>query len=420
MDSSAPRPLAEGVGGGRSDDDGGLPSIASAHPPTPSRSREGESLFVGFSNPSGPAGTHSPRARAARAPLDLDLPERRVVLDEKGRLLSVAPRERLDAHRLIEDYMIAANVAAAKALEAKKAPVMYRVHEPPSREKLVALKEYLATFDVAFALGQVDRPATFNHVLDRIGDADFRPQVMEQVLRTQTQAYYGPANHGHFGLALGSYAHFTSPIRRYADLLVHRSLVGSYALGPGALPAADAANMEAVGEQISRLERRAMEAERDTMDRYVASYLSERIGETMPARITGIANFGVFATVEGVGGDGPVVGPRSGRGIFSLRRGVAHADGGDQRRRLHARPAAGPEAGGGEPGVGRASVRAAGRQAGLAAAPGGPGGEASRSADEYPAPGEEAERVGHPHPSPPSASFPLPLAQGWRGEATEG
>ena len=244
------------------------------------------------------------KARDARAPLDLDLPERRVVLDEKGRLLSVAPRERLDAHRLIEDYMIAANVAAAKALEAKKAPVMYRVHEPPSREKLVALKDYLETFGVAFALGRVIRPSTFNHVLDRIGEADFRPQVMEQVLRTQTQAYYGPGNHGHFGLALGSYAHFTSPIRRYADLLVHRSLVGSYGLGPGALPASDAVAMEAIGEQISRLERRAMEAERDTMDRYVASYLSERVGETMPARITGIANFGVFATVEGVGGDG--------------------------------------------------------------------------------------------------------------------
>ena len=303
MDQAAPLPLAGGVGGGRSADDGGLPSIASAHPPTPSRSREGESLLSVLA-PLWSCWHALAKARDARAPLDLDLPERRVVLDEKGRLLSVAPRERLDAHRLIEDYMIAANVAAAKALEAKKAPVMYRIHEPPSREKLTALKEYLATFDVAFALGQVIRPATFNHVLDRIGDADFRPQVMEQVLRTQTQAYYGPANHGHFGLALGSYAHFTSPIRRYADLLVHRSLVGSYTLGPGALPVADAANMEAVGEQISRLERRAMEAERDTMDRYVASYLSERVGETMPARITGIANFGVFATVEGVGGDG--------------------------------------------------------------------------------------------------------------------
>lgn len=244
------------------------------------------------------------KARDARAPLDLDLPERRVVLDEKGRIVSVAPRERLDAHRLIEDYMIAANVAAAKALEAKKAPVMYRVHEPPSREKLAALKEYLDTFDVPFALGQVVRPATFNHVIERIGDADFRPQVMEQILRTQTQAYYAPANHGHFGLGLGSYAHFTSPIRRYADLLVHRALVGAYALGPGGLPADDAAAMESIGEIISRLERRAMEAERDTTDRYVAAFLSERVGQIMDVRITGVTNFGFFATVEGIGGDG--------------------------------------------------------------------------------------------------------------------
>jgi ribonuclease R len=244
------------------------------------------------------------KARDARAPLDLDLPERRVVLDETGRIMSVAPRERLDAHRLIEDYMIAANVAAAKALEAKKAPVMYRVHEPPSREKLAALKEFLETYDVPFALGQVVRPATFNHVIERIGDADFRPQVMEQILRTQTQAYYAPANHGHFGLGLGSYAHFTSPIRRYADLLVHRALVGAYALGPGGLPADDAAAMESIGEIISRLERRAMEAERDTTDRYVAAFLSERVGQIMDVRITGVTNFGFFATVEGIGGDG--------------------------------------------------------------------------------------------------------------------
>lgn len=246
------------------------------------------------------------KARAHREPLDLDLPERRIVLDEKGRILSVAPRERLDSMRLIEDFMIAANVAAAKALEAKKAPVMYRVHEPPTREKLVALKDYLETFDVPFALGQVIRPATFNHVLERIGEADFKPQVMEQILRTQTQAFYGPQNHGHFGLSLGSYAHFTSPIRRYADLIVHRSLVGSYGLGEGALPADDAANMERVGEAISGLERRAMEAERETVDRYVAAYLAEHVGTVMEARITGVASFGFFATVEGVGGDGLV------------------------------------------------------------------------------------------------------------------
>ncbi len=241
-------------------------------------------------------------ARDARAPLELDLPERRVVLDEKGRILSVAPRERLDSMRLIEDYMIAANVAAAKALEAKKAPVMYRVHEPPAREKLVALKDYLETFGVPFALGQVIRPATFNHLLERVGGVDHRPQVMEQVLRTQTQAYYAPANHGHFGLALGSYGHFTSPIRRYADLLVHRALVSAYALGPGGLAGNE--DFERIGESISALERRAMEAERDTIDRYVAAFLAERVGEVMEVRVTGVANFGLFATVEGIGGDG--------------------------------------------------------------------------------------------------------------------
>jgi ribonuclease R len=245
-------------------------------------------------------------AREKRGPLELDLPERRVMLDEKGRILSVAPRERLDAHKLIEDYMIAANVAAAKALEARKAPVMYRVHEPPVQEKLVALKDYLKTFGVAFALGQVVRPATFNHIIERVGDEDFRPQIMEQILRTQTQAYYSPRNQGHFGLALGSYAHFTSPIRRYADLVVHRSLVRAYKLGEGGLTDDEAAAMEVTGELISNLERRAMVAERETMDRYVAAFLSERVGELVPCRITGVQPFGFFATVEELGGDGLV------------------------------------------------------------------------------------------------------------------
>ncbi|MDY0959919.1 ribonuclease R [Sphingomonas sp. CFBP8993] len=243
------------------------------------------------------------KARDDREPLDLDLPERRVVLDQNGRILSVAPRARLDAHRLIEDYMIAANVAAAKALEAKKAPVMYRVHEVPSRTKLVALKDYLETFDIPFAMGQVIRPATFNRIIDKIGDAEFKPQVMEQILRSQTQAYYAPVNQGHFGLSLGSYAHFTSPIRRYADLVVHRALVGAYKLGEGGLlPEGD--EMERLGTAISQMERRAMEAERETIDRYVAAYLSEHVGQVVETRITGVTNFGFFATVDGVGGDG--------------------------------------------------------------------------------------------------------------------
>jgi ribonuclease R len=246
------------------------------------------------------------KARAARNPLDLDLPERRIVLDEKGRVASVAPRDRLDAHRLIEDYMIAANVAAAKALEAKKAPVMYRDHEPPSREKLVALKDYVATFGIELALGQVIRPETFNRVIERIEDEHVRPQVMEAILRSQTQAYYGPRNAGHFGLALGSYAHFTSPIRRYADLLVHRSLVDAYGLGEGGLTRIEAEKMEELGERISQAERRAMEAERETVDRYVAAYLSTKVGQVLETRITGIQPFGFFATVEGLGGDGLV------------------------------------------------------------------------------------------------------------------
>lgn len=257
------------------------------------------------------------KARDKRDPLALDLPERRVVLDDQGKIVSVAVRERLDAHMLIEDYMIAANVAAAKALEAKKAPVMYRDHEPPSRDKLVALKDYLATFDIDFALGQVIKPSTFNRLIARVGEAEEKPQIMEQILRSQTQAYYSPQNMGHFGLALESYAHFTSPIRRYADLLVHRALVGAHGLelpAPkgGALPdrtslsGDDHDNMGRVGELISQHERRAMEAERETIDRYVAAFLAAHVGELIEARITGVQNFGFFATVEGLGGDGLV------------------------------------------------------------------------------------------------------------------
>jgi ribonuclease R len=200
--------------------------------------------------------------------------------------------------------MIAANVAAARALEAKKALVMYRVHEPPSREKLVALKDYLKTFGVEFALGQVIKPGTFNRIIERLGDGDGREEIMEQLLRTQMQARYGPDRLGHFGLALATYAHFTSPIRRYADLLVHRALVDAYKLGEGGLPRGEEEKFEAVGEQISMLERRAMEAERETIDRYVAAYLSDQVGQLVECRITGVQPFGFFAAVEDLGGDG--------------------------------------------------------------------------------------------------------------------
>jgi ribonuclease R len=255
-------------------------------------------------------------ARQKRDPLELDLPERRVMLDEKGRITSIAPRDRLDAHRLVEDFMIAANVAAARALEAKKAPVMYRVHEPPSREKLVAVKDYLSTFGVEFSLGQVIKPGTFNRVIERIGDADGREEIMEQLLRTQMQARYGPERLGHFGLALATYAHFTSPIRRYADLLVHRALVKAYKLGDGGLPPGEDERFDQIGEQISMLERRAMEAERETIDRYVAAFLADQVGQLVECRITGIQPFGFFATVEELGGDGLLLAKDLGQEYF--------------------------------------------------------------------------------------------------------
>ncbi len=255
-------------------------------------------------------------ARNKRDPLNLELPERRVQLDEKGRIAGIALRERLDAHRVVEDFMIAANVAAAKALESKVAPVVYRIHEPPNREKLVALKDYLATFERKLALGQVITPALFNRMLKSIEDEAEKALIMEAVLRSQTQAYYGPKNAGHFGLALGSYAHFTSPIRRYSDLLLHRSLVDAFALEQpapqGDLPEAsglaprDRQDMARITDAISRTERRAMEAERETIDRYVAAWLSTRVGEVFECRITGVQRFGLFATIVGLGGDGLV------------------------------------------------------------------------------------------------------------------
>ena len=268
------------------------------------------------------------KARQARDPLDLDLPERQVRLNEDGKIEEIAVRERLDAHRVVEDFMIAANVAAAKALEAKGSPVVYRVHETPTREKLIALRDYLATQGRKLALGQVITPGLFNRMMKDIGDETERALVMEAVLRSQTQAYYGPENAGHFGLALGSYAHFTSPIRRYADLLVHRALVDAYRLEQPKPPAKldvpdhsglsdrDRDALSQITDAISQTERRAMEAERDTIDRYVAAWLSERVGETFETRITGVQGFGFFATIVGLGGDGLVPVSTLGREYF--------------------------------------------------------------------------------------------------------
>ena len=273
-------------------------------------------------------------ARADRDPLDLDLPERRVVLNDKGQIEEIAIRERLDAHRVVEDFMIAANVAAAKALESKTQPVVYRIHEPPTREKLIALREYFESIGKKLSLGQVITPGLFNRMMKDITDPAEKALVMEAVLRSQTQAYYGPKNAGHFGLALGSYAHFTSPIRRYSDLLVHRALVDGFGLEQPApkgripdtsgLDERDRADLSKITDAISITERRAMEAERDTIDRYVAAWLSGRVGDVFTTRITGVQSFGFFATIVGLGGDGLIPISTLGREYFRHDEG-AHA-----------------------------------------------------------------------------------------------
>jgi ribonuclease R len=244
------------------------------------------------------------RARRARGALDLDLTEHRVLLDEGRRPIAVVPRHRLDSHRLIEEYMILANVAAAEELEARHQPCMYRVHDSPDPEKLAALRDFLdelSVAGVALAKGQVIRPALFNRLLEKVRGTPEAPIVNELVLRSQAQAVYSPNNLGHFGLALPRYAHFTSPIRRYADLVVHRALTAP----PGRAPMAGEA-LAATADHISITERRAAAAERAALDRYRATLLAAAIGTVYEARITGVAPFGFFISLPESGADGLV------------------------------------------------------------------------------------------------------------------
>ena len=244
------------------------------------------------------------KARAKRAPLDLDLPEFKVQLGKDGKVASIAPRTRLEAHKLIEEFMIQANVAAAEALEKKRTPLIYRVHEPPAREKLIALTDFLNTIDIHMPKGQGLSTRQFNQVLKKAEGADVGQMVSEIILRSQSQAYYAPHNLGHFGLHLQKYAHFTSPIRRYADLIVHRALIRAFGFGDGGLTDTEIAELDGIGEDISTLERRAMAAERDSNDRYIAAYMEDRVGADFEGRITGVTRFGLFVRLEGTGADG--------------------------------------------------------------------------------------------------------------------
>jgi ribonuclease R len=245
-------------------------------------------------------------ARKRRGTLDLDLPERQVILGKDGRVERIEARARFDSHRLIEEFMIAANVAAAETLEHHRQPAMYRVHDAPDAAKVAALREFLETIGLSLAKGQVIRPKMFTRLLEQAADTPYAEMVNELVLRSQAQAVYSPLNIGHFGLALSRYAHFTSPIRRYADLLVHRALISGRKLGEGGLGVDAGDEFEEIGAHISATERRAASAERDAVDRYTAAYLSSRIGEVMPGRISGVTRFGLFITLLDSGADGLV------------------------------------------------------------------------------------------------------------------
>jgi len=245
------------------------------------------------------------QARDERDPLDLDIPERKILLKPDGTVDRVIVPQRLDAHRLIEEFMILANVAAAEQLERKGLPLIYRVHDEPTLEKVHNLQEFLKTLDVPFAKAGALRPALFNRVLSNIRGHESELLVNEVVLRSQAQAEYAAENYGHFGLNLRRYAHFTSPIRRYADLVVHRALIRSLGLGEGALP--DTETVESLSEvaaEISATERRAMKAERETADRLIAHFLADRIGATFVGRISGVTRAGLFVKLSDTGADG--------------------------------------------------------------------------------------------------------------------
>jgi ribonuclease R len=243
-------------------------------------------------------------ARHARGTLELDLPERKIRLAADGRVAAIEARTRLDSHRLIEEFMIAANVAAAKELERLRQPCMYRVHDKPDPLRLAALAEVLRDLGLRFNASQVVRPRTLTQLLTGVAGKPEAPLVNDLILRAQSQAIYSPGNLGHFGLALTHYAHFTSPIRRYADLLVHRALVSGLKLGDDGLPPGAEHLFEEMGGHISSTERSSAAAERDAVDRFTAAFLQDRVGARFYGRVNGVTRFGLFVTLDDTGADG--------------------------------------------------------------------------------------------------------------------
>ncbi|BAT60757.1 ribonuclease R [Variibacter gotjawalensis] len=257
------------------------------------------------------------KARDVRGPLDLDLPERKIILKPDGSVDRVTTPDRLDAHKLIEEFMILANVAAAESLEQQRVPLVYRSHDEPSLEKVESLREFLASIGGKLPKGIVLKPALFNDILHRFKETEHAQLLNEVVLRSQSQAEYTADNIGHFGLSLRRYAHFTSPIRRYADLIVHRALIRAFRLGDGAQPDNTTHAMLAeIGQRISAAERRAMKAERETVDRLIAHFLADRVGLSFEGRISGTTRSGLFVKLDETGADGFVPAATLGRDYY--------------------------------------------------------------------------------------------------------
>jgi ribonuclease R len=242
--------------------------------------------------------------RQARDPLELDLPERRVRIGQDGKITSITFRDRFDAHKLIEEFMIQANVCAAETLEKARITPVYRIHDEPSEEKIAALATFLSTVGLKFAKGEKVTGARFNRLLGQARESENEQLIHELVLRSQAQARYAPGNVGHFGLNLPRYAHFTSPIRRYADLVVHRALIRALDLGPEGATDEELSRLEETAEHITMTERRSMAAERDALDRYMAIYMTEHVGAHFAGRIAGVTRAGLFIRLSDTGADG--------------------------------------------------------------------------------------------------------------------
>ncbi len=260
----------------------------------------------------------SKKARHKRQPLHLDLPERQIILADTGEVTSVAFRDRFDAHKLVEEFMVLANVCAAETLEAKKSDLLYRVHEEPNPQKLEALHEVVQSIGMVLAKGQRLTTAHLNNLLDSAAGGEYAEMINMTVLRSMTQAYYSPQNMGHFGLNLKRYAHFTSPIRRYSDLIVHRALIAAHGWGDDGLTPSEAENLEQTAEHISQTERRSMVAERDTTDRYLSAFLSQNVGADFSGVVSGVARFGIFVKLDETGADGLIPVSRLGREYFTF------------------------------------------------------------------------------------------------------